>query len=80
MHYVFSVLWSLYQHLIVINGYYYIYLEIASFYQMFGIRIFVSITVCDITGQWPFFLYNYFTLFDLNDWKTLQIYMHVTLR
>lgn len=28
-----------------------IYLEIASFYQMFGIRIFVSITVCDITGQ-----------------------------
>lgn len=33
------------------NGNYYIYLEIASFYQMFGIRIFVSITVCDITGQ-----------------------------
>lgn len=33
------------------NGYYYIYLEIASFYQMFEIRIFVSITVCDITGQ-----------------------------
>lgn len=66
---------------LLFNGYYYIYLEIASFYQMFGIRIFVSIhvTVCDITGQW-FFLYNYFTLFDLNDWKTLQIYMHVTLR
>lgn len=38
-----------------LNGYYYIYyyiyLEIASFYQMFGIGIFVSITVCDITGQ-----------------------------
>lgn len=28
------------------NGYYYIYLEIASFYQYF-----VSITVCGITGQ-----------------------------
>lgn len=36
---------------LLFNGYYYIYLEIASFYQMFGIRIFVSITVCDITGQ-----------------------------
>lgn len=36
---------------LLFNGYYYIYLEIASFYQMFGIGIFVSITVSDITGQ-----------------------------
>lgn len=36
---------------LLFNGYNYIYLGVASFYQMFGIRIFVSITVCDITGQ-----------------------------
>lgn len=50
MQCVLNLLRSLYQHFIVTSICMdIIYLENASFYQMFGIGIFVSIIICDIT-------------------------------